>query len=144
MKTYRMQEAEISVPDEWRDKTIQLFVLPNDGGGEATLVVSRDAETKAASLDGYVDGQLTEAGKRLNRFRFISRNAITIGGKPAVEIDYLWTTPERIELHQRQAYAEWPGCFLIFTLTTRTSDFGRHEANWRQTLESVRFRYPEE
>lgn len=119
---------------------MQLFVLPREGGGEASLTVTRDFETPAESLEKYVDVQLKEASQKLNRFQFLSRRSFTLGGQPAEEIDYLWTLPEQTELRQKQAYAGAPGKILIFTLTTRPQDGERHAANWRQVLESVKLR----
>lgn len=138
-----MHEGEISIPEAWQDKTMQLFVLPQPGGGQASFVITRDGETKAQSLEAYVDGQLLQAKNRLNQFRLIGREVLEVGHTPSVEIDYVWKAPEQVELRQRQAFAEWQNSYLIFTLTTRAADFEKHLVSWSEVLRSFTFRFLE-
>lgn len=138
MKTYRIQEGEIDVPEQWKDKTIQMFVL--SGSGDASLVITRDLDTKTETLDKYTDLQLREAEKSLSGFRLVDRRALTLSGRLAIQIEYCWTTPQRLDLCQRQAYAEWSGYFLIVTLTARQSEIGNHDAVWQEILRSLKLR----
>src|SRR5690242_19153498 len=120
MKEYRLNEGDIRVPKDWRDRTVNAFVLPQaDGGGSATsFVVTRDTETQSATVEHYADLQLVEAAKKLGRYKLIERCRTQISGESAMQVDYTWVTPERIAVWQRQAYVQYADYFLIFTLTT--------------------------
>jgi hypothetical protein len=140
---YRFNEAEISLPDYWKDTTINAFILPSPtkaGEAEATFVITRDSESGCAGVDHYADTQLVEAAKKLNRYKFIERQSIRISNQPAVQVEYTWVTPDRIEVKQRQAYVMYRKSFLIFTLTVRASDFEVLETAWENALASVRLR----
>jgi hypothetical protein len=143
MKAYRLNEADILLPDHWKDTTINAFILPSSnkaGEAEATFVITRDSETERDSVEHYADTQLVEAAKKLNRYKFIERRQTRVDNHPAIEVDYTWVTPERIEIKQRQAYVKYQSSFLIFTLTVRARDFETHEAAWENAIASVRLR----
>jgi hypothetical protein len=140
---YRLNEANISLPDYWKDTTINAFILPSrtkTGEAEASFVITRDHESKSERVDHYADTQLVEAAKKLNRYKFIERQSVKISNQPAVQVDYTWVTPDRIEVQQRQAYVKYGKSFLIFTLTVRASDFNVHETAWDNAIASVKLR----
>jgi hypothetical protein len=143
MKAYRLNEADIMLPDYWKDTTINAFILPSSdkaGEAEATFVITRDNETKRDGVEHFADTQLVEAAKKLNRYKFIERQQTRIGNQPAIQVDYTWVTPERIEIRQRQAYVKYQTSFLIFTLSVRASDFEKHETAWENAIASVNLR----
>jgi|SRR5262245_16619892 len=140
---YRLNEADILLPDYWKDTTINAFVLPSStkaGEAEATFVITRDQESKSDRVEHYADTQLVEAAKKLNRYKYIDRQSIRISNQPAVQVEYTWVTPDRIEVRQRQAYVRYGRSFLIFTLTVRARDFEVHETAWENAIASVRLR----
>src|SRR5215475_5459432 len=140
---YRLNEADILLPDYWKDTTINAFVLPSStkaGEAEATFVITRDQESKSERVDHYADAQLVEAAKKLNRYKYIDRQSIRISNQPAVPVEYTWVTRDRIEVKQRQAYVMYRRSFRIFTLTVRTSEFQVHETTWENASASVRLR----
>jgi hypothetical protein len=142
-KSYRLNEADISLPDYWKDTTINAFILPSSkkpGEAEATFVITRDGEAKSDNVEHYADTQLVEAGKKLNRYKFIERQATRISDQPAIQVDYTWVTPDRIEIRQRQAYVMYQTSFLIFTLTARANEFETYETAWENAITSVRLR----
>src|SRR5262245_59193430 len=143
MTVYRLHEADVLIPDGWEDGTINAFSTPaRNGAGAANLVVTRDAKTRSPDVRAYADQQLVEAAKKLKGYRLIGRRETQIAGRPAVEVDYAWMTPERIEVQQRQAYLEIDGGFLAFTLTARHTGFGSVEGHWAPFVDSVRLRAP--
>lgn len=139
MKTYRLYEGFINIPKAWKDQTLNAFSIPNQGkaGAKASFVVSRDSETKSETLEHYADLQLVEAAKKLPRYKLIRRNAAEVDGRPAMQADYTWFTPERIEIRQRQMFVAEADYFLIMTLTAQAKDFQSYEAMWKETLNSV-------
>jgi hypothetical protein len=143
MKSYRLNEADLILPDNWKDTTINAFILPSSnkaGEAEATFVITRDSETKQDGVEHYADLQLVEAAKKLNRYKLIERRQTKISNRPAIQVDYTWVTPERIEIRQRQAYVSYQSAILIFTLTVRASDFEPHQPAWENAISSLKLR----
>jgi len=142
-KSYRLNEADISLPDYWKDTTINAFILPSSkkaGEAEATFVITRDGDAKSDSVEHYADTQLVEASKKLNRYKFIERQAARISDQPTIQVDYTWVTPDRIEIRQRQVYVRYQTSFLIFTLTARANEFETYETAWENAIASVKLR----
>jgi hypothetical protein len=141
MKAYRLHEADIQIPDNWQDNTINTFSLSSGKGSNvANLTITRDAVTQSKDVQSYADQQLVEAAKKLKGYTLLERQAIQVNQQPAVEANYTWTTPERIEVQQRQVYVKHGTAFLIFTLTSRASDFKDYEATWGDFVGSIRLR----
>jgi hypothetical protein len=140
MKPYRLNEADILIPDGWLDNTIYAFSKADSPQSSANFVITRDSVTQCADTQGYADQQLVEAAKKLKGYKLLGRNPVTISGQPAVEVNYTWITPERIEVQQRQGYLKLGAQFLVFTLTARAREFSRNDATWNAIMESLRLR----
>jgi len=53
-KSYRLNEADISPPDYWKDTTINTFILPSskkNGEAGAAFVTTRDVEAVPSAWD---------------------------------------------------------------------------------------------
>lgn len=138
---YRLNEAEIVVPDGWKDHSVNTFLLPSGPqGGALSLVVTRDHDSPDLDLTSYTDQQLVLAAKKLPSYKYISRRAITLNEQPAIQADYTWRTPEGANVYQRQAVVKVDRTFLIITLTSLQHDLQRIEGLWRQTIHGVRLR----
>jgi hypothetical protein len=141
MKPYRLHEGDIQIPENWKDMTINSFVLPGDkGAGTASLVVSRDADTAAKDVHNYIDLQMVEAAKKLKGYKPVGRREVVVSGQPAVELTYTWTTPEKVTVQQRQVCVRQDQVFLVFTLTAKLADFPKYEDAWKAVIQSLRLR----
>ena len=142
MGQYRLHEGEIHIPDEWKDLSINSFVLPGQKGssGEASLVITRDAEAPARDVQSYVDFQTVEAAKKLKGYKLVNRQSFTVNGQPAAECTYTWTTPERVTVQQRQVCVRRGKVFLTMTMTAKATDFDKYEQAWKAAVQSLKLR----
>jgi hypothetical protein len=141
MKTYRLYEADIQIPDAWHDNTIHAFSkADNSQGPAANFVITRDSVSQCIDVQGYADQQLVEAAKKLKGYKLLGRRPMSIAGQPAIEVNYTWVTPEKIEIQQRQGYLKFGVRFLVFTLTSKARDFSRNDATWNAIMESLQLR----
>lgn len=70
MTSYRIQEADLEIPDTWQDQSINIFKLPAVGPAkEASFVISRDTTQGDAPFAEYVDRQLKSAEQQLPGFK---------------------------------------------------------------------------
>jgi hypothetical protein len=141
MRPYRLNEADLRVPEEWKDTTIHAFVLPGEeGGGAASFVITRDADAAETELQTYADQQLVNAAQQLPFYKLLKREHRTIGGQPAIQSDFTWLTPERVAVRQRQACLRHGDLILVLTVTARDSSFSQYESIWAQVVDSVHLR----
>ncbi len=141
MKAFRFHEGDIQVPDQWKDQSINSFVVPGaKGAGTASFVISRDADSTARDVQSYTDQQMVEAAKVLKGYKLIGRQTLTVGGQPAIEITYTWTTPEKVTVQQRQVCVRQGNLFLIITMTAKQADFSKYEDAWKAAVQSLKLR----
>jgi hypothetical protein len=142
MRSYRTNEADIEIPEEWKDTTIHAFVLPGEegGGGAASFVITRDPDAAGMDLQEYADQQLVKAAQQLPSYSLVKRDKRTIAEQPALQSDFTWTTPERVTVRQRQACLRHGDLVLVLTLTARDATFPKYEPIWGQVIDSFRLR----
>jgi hypothetical protein len=141
MQEYRLNEADLVIPDGWQDNTIKAFSAPvTNGGGSANFVITRDAKTGSPDVAAYADQHLVESAKKLKGYNLIGRRSQPVDGQPSITVDYTWSTPDRIEVQQRQAYVQHGAMFLIFTMSAKSVDFSRFEGEWNKFMAGVRIR----
>jgi len=138
---YRLHEADIVVPEGWKDHSVNTFLLPaGPQGGALSFVVTRDQDSPTLDLTRYADQQLILAAKKLPAYQSISRQMITLSGQPGVQADYTWRTPEGANVYQRQAVVKVNTTFLVFTFSSLEQDRERIEELWQPTIQAVRLR----
>uniref|UniRef100_UPI000A8BE018 DcrB-related protein n=1 Tax=Xenorhabdus eapokensis TaxID=1873482 RepID=UPI000A8BE018 len=60
---YQMNEGTLTLPDNWRDETIQVFVLPDDSG--VNLVINRTPVPEGSDPATYYAQTLTQFATHL-------------------------------------------------------------------------------
>lgn len=138
MTLYRIQEADLDIPDAWQDQSINIFKLPAVGGAkEASFVISRDASQGDAIFADYIDKQVKSAEQQLPEFKLVQRWDTVLYEHAATLLDYTWKREGR-ELMLRQMFIERKPAVLITTLTTTPSDLAHHETAWKIAMSSLK------
>lgn len=140
MSTYTMNEAVFDLPTNWRDQSINVFVV---GGPEPpmdlSLVISRDVLKEGVDLVDHVEKQIVEIGKKLQKFRVIGKRQIEVAGRPALEAELTWVS-DGMPMHQRQQYIPNDRRVLVFTATAPIKIADEHNAQIDELLGSLIFR----
>jgi len=140
MTPYRIQEADLEVPADWRDQTINIFTLPAvESASAASFVISRDSIGTYNNFPDYVANQLTSAEQQLPGFKLLQTWDFELNGFPAALADYSWER-EGHELMLRQVFVEDGSKVLITTLTTTFNDLPYHEAAWKKVMHTLALR----
>ncbi|TBU92770.1 DcrB-related protein [Phytopseudomonas dryadis] len=138
MTQYRLQEADLDIPDSWHDQSINIFKLPaTNGAREASFVISRDPSQGDVPFADYVTRQLESAEKQLPGFRLVKRWDIVLHGHAATLLDYTWRR-EGQDLMLRQVFVERKPAVLITTLTTTPEDLVHHEPAWKMVMQTLK------
>jgi hypothetical protein len=138
MHPYRLQEADVEIPDAWQDQSINIFKLPAVGQArEASFVISRDPGQGDTPFLDYIAAQLRSAEQQLPNFKLMKHWDFSLHGHAASLLDYTWKRDGR-ELMLRQMFIEHKPAVLIATLTTTPDDLVQHEAAWKQVMQSFK------
>lgn len=135
---YRAHEADLSVPRQWQDQSMQMFRIPADaaGGADASFIITRDYQGVMAPR-AYAEAQLSVLAQRFAGFRFISQNESIVRNRDVAAVDFEWTANE-VLLRQRQAYLCAKECMLILTMTGRSNAFEHLDWTWNAVVGSLR------
>ncbi|MFK3798502.1 DcrB-related protein [Pseudomonas sp. NPDC088444] len=140
MMPYRIQEADLDIPQGWYDQTLNIFKLPAEGDAqEASFVISRDAIGTHGTFVDYVTNQLASAEQQLPGFKLLQSWDFELHGFPAALADYLWER-EGHELMLRQVFVQHGKTVLVTSLTTTLNDLPHHETAWKKTMHSLTMR----
>jgi hypothetical protein len=138
MIPYRIQEADMAIPETWSDQSINIFKIPaNENHGEASFIISRDASLGDTPFNDYVTGQIETAKKQLPGFMFCHREDFELRGHSASSIRYQWDSNGR-ELMLCQVFIESKPAVIILTLTTTPEDSSHHASVWKEVIRGYR------
>ncbi|MBR8316023.1 DcrB-related protein [Burkholderia dolosa] len=136
MAVYRLHEGCVVLPDGWRDKTMNVFHLPDEARRkDVAFVVTRDYDTQLDDVDAYADAQQSAFKRQFPGYKPLAREPITLDGRRGVMLDYQWRSDKAL-LRQRQAMVRLDDAMLIFTLNARAEDFEQHADAWESILSS--------
>lgn len=138
MFTYTMNEGSFQVPEEWRDNSVNIFVVGAEPPMNLSFVISRDNLRQGAELVDYVEQQLGDVSKKLRKFRILGKRQMEVGGRPALEAEFTWVS-EQSPMHQRQQYVRVGQKVLVFTATAPVKIADEHMEQIQALLASVRF-----
>ena len=139
MKTYRIHEGELDIPEAWKDQGMQVFRLPGgENGKDASIIITRDHDTTIAGPVEYSESQQEAVAKQFPGYRPVKQGELSIGGRSSACIEFKWRANGTV-LRQRQAFLRADeGCMLTLTLTALDAEFDRHEDAWTQVTGSFR------
>lgn len=101
MSDYTLQDCNISVPDVFRDRTMNLFTLSHTNANEFTFVISRATAGADDTLKSVSDRLSSELGSTLQDLSLIHTRVTELAGIQALELFYSFKTGQR-RIFQKQ------------------------------------------
>lgn len=141
LNPYQINEAELLIPADWLDNSINIFRIPaNENAKEASLVFSRDGSQGETGFAEFVMKQVQQCESQLTGFKLIRHN-IYYEPVSYAWVDYQWQVESRV-IMLRQIFLESKPVNLIVTLTTTPEDAQGHEAVWLEAIRNIKMRNP--
>jgi hypothetical protein len=119
MSLYHINEADVMLPAECSDQSMNIFTLGTTEELRYSLVITRDTLTGDESLRQFATDHLTAMGQTLPGYQFLTRGQTHIDDLPVETVEFLWYS-EHGPMHQKQAYlfyAPSPATRTALTLT---------------------------
>ncbi len=135
---YQLQEGSFELPAPLKDKSLNVFVLNDEGANDYNLVISRADAGGDRTAQAVAQRLEAELGKALAAFQLIHRQDRTLDAHPAVELAYRWNN-NGVRMVQRQTCVlvcgPQPEQPLVLLITaTCPGDF---PAKWNESYEQV-------
>lgn len=125
MSLYHINEGTFDLPDDWTDRSMNIFTPDESENPEWNIVVSRDKLAEDETLAGYLEKQLAEMPKVLPRFRLISDEQVVINDVTAREVVSTWIG-DGGTVRQKQVVFVIKGKSLVFTFTVLERLFSQY------------------
>ncbi|HGU9857935.1 TPA: DcrB-related protein, partial [Enterobacter hormaechei] len=146
MAEYILQEATLALPDVFKDRTMNLFTLSDNGASEFTFVVSRASAKHEDKVHDAAARLVRELEITVPDFRLESFQMTSVDGHPAVELFYQFKN-DNSAIFQKQTVillGDHPGgqklvCY-IGTCPGEFSDY-YHNQYW-EIIRSIKFHKP--
>ncbi|MBO0859040.1 MAG: DUF1795 domain-containing protein [Chloracidobacterium sp.] len=132
MRIYGINEGYFEIPEEWSDRSVNVFSASGDLPGDFSLVITRESLEDNQNFESYVDEQLNALSKTLSRFKLTGKYAASVDRAPALNAEFTWET-EGKRMVQRQVYVKCNRQALVFTATT----VERFSQEYWQTIDNI-------
>ncbi|AOM41987.1 DUF1795 domain-containing protein [Xenorhabdus hominickii] len=114
-QTYPMKEGTLTIPADWRDESMHVFVLPDESG--ANLVINRTPVPMGIDPASFYEETLSQFVTHLPGYQEQGRSQMELSGEMAWRLDYHWQSPEG-EMHQIVVLQIRGDQLLAFNLTS--------------------------
>lgn len=137
MATYRMNDAMLDVPDDWDDKSVNVFSTPGSSPSPISLVINRDRMKPGQEFADFAEQRLDEMESMLKQFTVIEKRQIDIAGTTALEAEFKWRSDAGL-MHQRQIFVPRGERVFVITVTAPREINERQRTQVDSVLSSLR------
>ena len=140
MSLYHINEGTFDLPDDWSDRSMNIFTPDASEKPEWNIVISRDTLKEGENLDDYLSVQLEEMPKALPRFRVISQEDIRVNDFPGKKVVATWIG-EGGTIRQKQIVLVRNAKSLVFTFTVLERLHLQYENVLDEFVETFKLRF---
>ncbi|ATQ76754.1 hypothetical protein CR152_21235 [Massilia violaceinigra] len=101
MSQYNLDEASFDLHPDLKDRTVNQFIINDNGPSDFSFVISRAENFAETTVDAFAEHLAGELRKALPKFELVNKRALLVDGSAAVELHYTWRNGDS-EMHQRQ------------------------------------------
>ena len=138
MAAYHTDELTLEVPDDWVDRSINLFVSGAGSRAPVSVVVTRDP-LGGEELAAFVSRQLGELKKKLPKLLLLGQRDRRVGPLFGLEARLQWLHQGSL-MYQHQVYVPYYGEALIFTASSAAKLAPQCDASLDQIIASIKLR----
>lgn len=139
MALYTINEAEFDLPDDWIDKTTNIFAAGGKQPPALGFVITREPLDESRDLVEFVEEKLDDITPQLKDFKIREQRQIEVSGGLALDLEFTWRSDAGL-MHQRQTYVPCGRVLLILTATARRELRPEHRTQIEGILASFKLR----
>ncbi|RQS88767.1 DcrB-related protein [Burkholderia contaminans] len=138
---YQMHEGTLTLPVEWQDKTMNVFVSAAAGTEGVSFVITRERLPWGMKFAEYVASEIRKVAKQVPNYAEVANEDTTVSGRTAHVHEFTWTN-NQAPIHQRLTMVEYGPVVLMLTFTApgTLSDTQREQV--QAMIQSLQLRDP--
>ena len=138
---YQMQEGTLSLPADWHDKTMNVFVSAATGTEGVSFVITREALPWGMRFDEYTANEIQKLGKQAAGYEAIDSTDVKVSGRAANTHEFRWLNNGK-PIHQLLTMVEYGRRVLMLTFTSPGTISDTQKAQVREMIASVALNEP--
>jgi len=138
---YQMQEGTFSLPVEWQDKTMNVFVSAATGTEGVSFVITRERLPWGMKFGEYVANEIGKFAKKVPDYAEVLSTDTTVSGRPARTHEFTWTN-NQASIHQQLTMVEYGQVVLMLTFTVPGSLSETQRQQLQALMQTVQLRDP--
>jgi hypothetical protein len=138
---YQMHEGTLSLPAEWHDKTMNVFVSASTGTEGVSFVITREALPWGMRFDEYTTNEIQKLGKQAAGYESIDSIDVKVSGRAAHTHEFRWLNNGK-PIHQLLTMVEYGRRVLMLTFTSPGAISDTQKAQVREMIASVALNEP--
>lgn len=139
MRTYHTDEIVFDVPDDWIDRSMNIFVSSAGDQAPFNVVITRD-KLGDLELRAFVIQKLKDFSKHIPRFNMLGQRQRAVGPLQGLEARLQWPVQGGGTMYQHQIYVAYYGEILIFTASSMLKLAAQCDTYLEQILSNIKFR----
>ncbi|MDM5176221.1 DcrB-related protein [Massilia sp. DJPM01] len=138
MSQYNLNEASFDLHPSLKDRTVNQFIINDDGPSDFSFVISRAEDFTETTVDAFALRLASELRKALPKFELLGKRDLTVDGSAAVELHYTWRNGDS-ELHQRQVavFVQAASAVSSKALLLTGTSHGAFKDEWNTAFETM-------
>lgn len=137
MIAYKTNDFAIHIPEFFKDKTVNIFSVTEDGPSEFSVVVTRDRPSDNENIKIYVERKSKELSKSLPKLTLIECvETMLLDGRSAMKLEFTWEGKEGL-MHQRQLSTMTTSAHGPRVLTFTASSMGGISPHWNAMFDEM-------
>ncbi len=121
MSIFHANEFSTILPDAFKDRTVNVFTLTDEGPTDISVVVTRDVARGGEALADYVDRQLATLHERLPVLRVRRREAYALAGQVGEHLELSWQSRDGTVWQRQVIIPSLHGTILSIGATFRAA-----------------------
>ena len=138
MSQYNLDEASFDLHPSLKDRTVNQFIINDNGPSDFSFVISRAEDFAETTVDAFARWLAEELRKALPKFALLNKRALVVDGSAAMELYYTWRNGDS-EMHQRQVavFVQSGSPERSKALLLTGTSHGAFKDEWNQAFETM-------
>jgi hypothetical protein len=133
---YQMQEGSLSLPTDWHDKSMNVFVSVATGTEGVSFVVTRESLPWGMKFHEYTANEVQKLAKQVASYELIAGADTEVSGRTAYTHEFRWLNNDK-PIQQLLTMVEYGKRVLMLTFTAPGTISETQKAQVQEIIQSL-------
>lgn len=136
-----MHEGSFSLPSEWQDKTMNVFLSAATGTEGVSFVVTREPLPWGMKFHEFTKNEIDKLARKVPNYVPLATEEVTVSSRVAETHEFKWAN-NGASIHQQMTMVEYGPIVLMLTFTAPGAISESQRSQLRSLLDSMQLHDP--